>query len=121
MSETIFIRILVLLLGLFMAMDRSEAATLQQSDPHRESQLTDKRAEDLFRQSLLHTDGSLESQRLIEEAVRIWTQLHSPDKAARALIQLGQSYMREKRFLISLGFYKQALDVKSIASAQRDE
>jgi len=122
MCKTVFIRILILSLILLAVVHRLEAATFRQADPRTHSQPSAQKAQDLFRQSLLHKGvGQEKSRQLIDEAVQIWTQLHHPDEAARALIQLGQSYMRENQYLISLHVYKQALEVKSIPSTIRAE
>lgn len=122
MCKTVLIRILILSLGLLTVVVGSEAALFRQDHPPTDSQPSDQKAQDLFQQALLHNSVSHEKCRLlIAEAVQIWTQLHQSGKAARALIQLGQSYMRENEYLISLQFYKQALDVKSIPTALRDE
>src|ERR1051325_5240884 len=110
MCKTVLIRILILLLGL-LPIDGTAASTFRPHGPLTGNQPSDQKAQDLFKQALLHISvGDERSRQLIEEAVQIWTQVHHPDKAARALMQLGQSYMRENGYLISLHFYKRALE-----------
>jgi CHAT domain-containing protein len=122
MSKTAFIRVVIPLLALLSVVEVIDAARSRVHYPKQEGQQSDQKAQGLFQQALLHRSLSQEKSRpLINEAVQIWTQSHQPDKVARALIQLGQSYMRENQYLISLGFCKQALVVKSIPSALRDE
>ena len=121
MCKTAFIWIPILLLASLTGVDGTETATLRHN-PRQKSQSLDQNAQDLFQKALLHNGVSPEnSQLLAEEALQIWLRLHHPEKAARALIQLGKSYMPENQYLISLRYYKKALDVRGIPSPLRDE
>lgn len=74
-----------------------------------------RRAEELFREALTLTgirEG--EPRLLLREAVDLWVQMCEPERAARASLQLGDSYSWEKEFQESLYCYKQALEMASV-------
>jgi len=54
--------------------------------------------------------------RRFDEALRLWTQVRQPERAARAAIQLGDSYKLGKRYNEALFCFRNALDGKGPAS-----
>jgi len=81
----------------------------------------DTKAQELFRSALL--DVQLRNwepaRRRMQEAVLVWTQMSELGKAARALTQLGDSYLREPNYPACLYFYKQVLQIRQLPRAMR--
>jgi CHAT domain-containing protein len=53
------------------------------------------------------------------EAIQQWLQARQPERAARAAIQLGDSYIKGKKYEEALFCYKQAADLKAIGGSTR--
>jgi CHAT domain-containing protein len=75
-----------------------------------------RQAEASFQEAVaLSTTKEREMGRLrLLAAVRLWKQIGEPEKAARACLQMGDSYKQGKRYQESLYYYDQALEVKPL-------
>lgn len=105
--------------ALFMASDSFAFERTDRGDRERQSLETASQAEALFQTALCLSDkpNTEPARRDMQEAVRIWVQIHEPEKAAKALMQIGEHCRREKKYLDALKYYRQALDFKTLAKA----
>ena len=94
-----------------------------QGTPASASQPPNDKASELFHSALLNvqTRNWELPRRQMQEAVRVWIQIRQPEKAARALLQLGHSYRREPNYQACLYFYKQVFQVRALSGAIRSE
>lgn len=72
-----------------------------------------RQAESYFQEALLLSDPKdreLRRLRLIESR-RLWIQMREPEKAARACLQMGDSYKQNKEYQESLYYYDLAIEV----------
>jgi CHAT domain-containing protein len=80
-----------------------------------------KTAEQLFQEAVtLSSTGEPKSGlEQLTAAMRLWIQMHEPQKAARAAIQVGESFKQAKRYQESLFCYSRALEVKSLLASEK--
>lgn len=79
----------------------------------RQSPAPGRQAEELFQSALPLVDTKyweLARERM-QEAMQLWIKAHEPEKAASALVKMGDRYKHARNYLEALHYYKQALDV----------
>jgi CHAT domain-containing protein/tetratricopeptide (TPR) repeat protein len=81
-----------------------------------QSQSIAKRGEASFQEALISFDaGDRVSLRLrLEEAIRLWSQINEPAKAAKAALQIGDRFKQARQYRDALDYYNEALKVKSL-------
>jgi CHAT domain-containing protein len=87
----------------------------------RRSPESESQAELLLQNALRLADNqkSEEARRQLQEAMRIWEQLHESERSARAAMQMGNRCKRAGGYQDALNYYRQALDSKSLPRAFR--
>jgi CHAT domain-containing protein len=80
-----------------------------------------KTAEQLFQEAVTLSSAGEPKSGLeqLTAAMRLWIQMHEPQKAARAAIQVGESFQRAKRYQESLSCYRKASNVKSLPPSEK--
>jgi CHAT domain-containing protein/tetratricopeptide (TPR) repeat protein len=83
-----------------------------------QSQDAAKRAEALFQDALISCDaGDRASVRLrLEEAIRLWSQINQPAKAAKAALMIGDRFKQAGQYHDALDYYYVAQKLKSLPS-----
>jgi CHAT domain-containing protein len=78
-------------------------------------------AEALFRNALRLSDSqdSKPARQEMQEAIRIWLQIPEAEKAAAALVQIGDHCKQARKYPDALWYYRQALDLQSLPRALR--
>lgn len=119
-APRIYCPTLVMTVVLLMASDSRAFAGTDQ-DVERQSTETASRAEALFQTALRLADGpdGTPARQNLNEAVRIWLQLNDQERAAKALVEIADLCGQAKKYPDALGYYRQALESKSLASALR--
>ena len=87
----------------------------------RQSSETAKKAEELLQNTLLQfSTNDLETTRLrLQEVMSLLAQIGKPEKTAQVALQIADRYRQIRRYDDALYFYRQALDVKSLAGSLR--
>ena len=75
-----------------------------------------ERAEASFQDALISLDaGDLASVRLrLLEAIRLWSQINEPAKAAKAALQIGDRFKQARQYSDAIDYYNEALRVRSL-------
>jgi CHAT domain-containing protein len=108
------VSIVMLLMLIAAALNASGQNGLEKITP--QSSGSERRAAELFEEALAFSrtkERDLGRARL-SEAVRLWVQMRESDKAARACLQMGDSYRQGKKYQESLRYYSQALEIRSV-------
>ncbi len=116
MSSTVF-TLIALLMGAVvpLALGQDDRTSVGRQSPD------GKRALELFQSAVLQVqtkDWEAPRQQM-REATRLWMQAREPEKAARALMQMGYCFSREPNYQACLYFYKQVLEVRPLPGSVR--
>lgn len=68
---------------------------------------------------LADNQDSEPARRQMREAMCIWLQMHEPEKAAKAAVQMGDRWKQARKYQDALSYYRQAFDLKSLPPAVR--
>lgn len=120
-APRIYCPTLVMAVVLLMASDSRAFVRTDQAAGERQSPETASQAEALFQNALrlaVGPDGKPAHEQM-NEAVRIWLQLNDPERAAKALVEIGDLCRQTKKYSDALSYYRQLLEPGSLASALR--